>query len=62
MSAKKIFITVGIAFSIFLMSLPTISYRFLKDAVEAEAFNHLITVRELLKRQIEGYFQEHLCR
>ena len=58
MSAKKIFITVGIAFSIFLMSLPTISYRFLKDAVEAEAFNHLITVRELLKHQIEGYFQE----
>ena len=58
MSTKKIFITIGIAFTIFLMSLPSISYRFLKDAVEAEAFNHLISVRELLRHQIEGYFQE----
>jgi methyl-accepting chemotaxis protein len=58
MSTKKIFITIGIAFSIFLVTLPLISYRFLKDAVEAEVFNHLVTVRELLKYQIESYFQE----
>ncbi len=58
MNTKKVFITIGIAFSIFLITLPLISYRFLKDAVEAEAFNHLITVRELLKHQIEGYFQD----
>ncbi|MFQ5963342.1 MAG: cache domain-containing protein [Candidatus Scalinduaceae bacterium] len=58
MSTKKVFITIGIAFSIFLMTLPLVSYRFLKDAVEAEVFNHLVTVRELLKSQIEGYFQD----
>ena len=58
MSTKKVFITIGIAFSIFLMTLPLISYRFLKESIEAEVFNHLITVRELLKSQIEGYFQD----
>jgi methyl-accepting chemotaxis protein len=58
MNTKKVFITIGIAFSIFLMTLPLISYRFLKESIEAEVFNHLITVRELLKSQIEGYFQD----
>lgn len=58
MSTKKVFVTIGIAFSIFLMTLPLVSYRFLKTAVESSAFNHLVTVRGLLKHQIEGYFQE----
>ena len=58
MSAKKVFITIGIAFSIFLITLPLISYKFLKESVESEAFNHLVTVRELLKGRIEGYFQD----
>ena len=58
MNTKKVFITIGIAFSIFLMTLPLVSYKFLKNAVEAEAFNHLVTVRELLKYQVEGYFHE----
>lgn len=58
MSAKKIFITIGIAFSIFLITVPLVSYRFLKDAVKAQSFNHMVTVRELLKHQIENYFQE----
>src|SRR3989338_368437 len=58
MNSKKVFITIGIAFSVFLMTLPLVSYRFLKTAVEIEAFNHLVTVRELLKYQIEGYFQD----
>src|SRR3990167_863122 len=58
MNSKKVFITIGIAFSVFLMTLPLVSYRFLKTAVEAEVFNHLVTVRELLKYQIEGYFQD----
>jgi hypothetical protein len=58
MSAKKIFLTIGIAFSIFLITLPLISYKFLKTAVNDAAFNHLITVRGLLKHQIENYFQE----
>ncbi len=58
MSAKKIFLTIGIAFTIFLITLPLISYKFLKAAVETAAFNHLLTVRGLLKHQIENYFQE----
>ena len=58
MSTKKVFITIGIALSIFLITLPLISYRLLKEAVEAAVFNHLVTVRELLKGQIEGYFQD----
>ena len=58
MSSKKIFITIGLAFSVFLMTIPLVSYKFLKNAAEAEVFNHLVTVRELLKYQIEGYFQD----
>jgi methyl-accepting chemotaxis protein len=58
MSIKKVFITIGIAFTVFLTTLPLISYKFLKKSVEVEVFNHLITVRELLKSQIEGYFQD----
>lgn len=58
MSAKKIFLTIGIAFSIFLITLPLVSYKFLKNAVRSAAFNHLITVRGLLKHQVENYFQE----
>ncbi len=58
MSTKKVFITIGIAFSIFLVTVPLVSYKFLKIAVRTEAFNHLITVRELLKSHIEGYFQD----
>ena len=58
MSAKKIFLTIGIAFTIFLITLPLVSYKFLKIAVKTEAFNHLITVRELLKSHIEGYFHD----
>ncbi len=42
MNAKRIILTMGIAFSIFLITLPLVSYRFLKESVEAEVFNHLI--------------------
>ncbi len=58
MNAKKIFLTIGIAFSIFLVTLPLVSYKYLKTAVKSAAFNHLVTVRGLLKHQIETYFQE----
>ncbi|GAX60494.1 methyl-accepting chemotaxis protein [Candidatus Scalindua japonica] len=58
MSIKKIFLTIGIAFSIFLITLPLISYKYLKTAVKSAAFNHLLTVRGLLKHEIENYFQE----
>ena len=58
MSTKKILLTIGVAFSIFLITLPLVSYKFLKTAVKSAAFNHLVTVRGLLKHQIENYFQE----
>jgi methyl-accepting chemotaxis protein len=56
MSTKRVFITIGIAFSIFLITLSLVSYKFLKNAIKVEAFNHLVSARELLKNQIEGYF------
>ncbi len=58
MSTRKIIFSVGIAFFIFLVTIPLVSYKFLKTAIRSEVFNHLITVRELLKYQIEGYFRQ----
>jgi methyl-accepting chemotaxis protein len=58
MSTKRVFITIGIAFSIFLITLSLASYKFLKNAIKVEAFNHLVSARELLKNQIEGYFKD----
>jgi methyl-accepting chemotaxis protein len=58
MSTKRVFITIGIAFSIFLITLSLVSYKFLKNAIKVEAFNHLASARELLKSQIEGYFKD----
>lgn len=58
MNAKKIILTIGIAFSIFLITLSLVSYKFLKNAIKVEAFNHLVSARELLKSQVEGYFHD----
>ncbi len=58
MNAKKIILTIGIALSIFLITISPLSYRFLKNALKVEAFNHLVSARELLKSQIEGYFHD----
>ena len=58
MNAKKIILTIGIALSIFLITISLASYKFLKNAIKVEAFNHLVSARELLKSQIEGYFQD----
>ncbi len=56
MKAKKIFSAFGIAFLVFLIAIPLLSYKAFKSAIKAEAFNHLITARELLNNQIENYF------
>ncbi|ODS34443.1 MAG: putative methyl-accepting chemotaxis protein [Candidatus Scalindua rubra] len=58
MITRKIINSVGIAFFIFLVTVPLVSYKYLKNAVKIEAFNHLITARELMKSHIEGYFQD----
>ena len=58
MKAKKIFSVFGIAFLVFLIAIPLLSYKAFKSAIKAEAFNHLITARELLNNQIENYFHE----
>ncbi len=57
---KNTIITIGIAFFIFLISIPIISYTAFKLAIKEKTFNHLITTRELLVDQIENYFYERL--
>ncbi len=57
---KKSIFTVGIAFFIFQISVPIISYTAFKSAIKEKSFNHLITTRELLVDQIENYFNERL--
>jgi methyl-accepting chemotaxis protein len=57
---KNTIITIGIAFFIFLISTPIISYTAFKLAIKEKTFNHLITTRELLVDQIENYFHERL--
>lgn len=57
---KNTIFTIGIAFLIFLISVPIISYTAFKLAIKEKTFNHLITTRELLVDQIENYFNERL--
>jgi len=57
---KKTIFAIGIAFFIFLISIPIISYTAFKLAIKEKTFNHLITTRELLVDQIENYFNERL--
>ncbi|MDR4499034.1 MAG: cache domain-containing protein [Candidatus Scalindua sp.] len=56
--AKKIFYVFLIALFTFLIIVPFVSYNAYKTAVKEKAFNHLITVRDLLKLQIWNYFNE----
>jgi hypothetical protein len=58
MKAKKVFSVFGIAFLVFLIAIPLLSYKAFKSFIREEAFNHLITARDLLHNQIEHYFQE----
>lgn len=43
---------------IFLLLVPFVSYSHFKTALKEQAFNHLITTRNLLKHQIRSYFHE----
>ncbi|MCP5006452.1 MAG: hypothetical protein GY941_21320 [Planctomycetes bacterium] len=55
---KRISLSYAIAFSVFLLLFPLFSYNAFRAAIKDGAFNHLITARELLNHQIEGYFRE----
>ena len=55
---KKISLSCAIAFIVFLLLFPFFSYRPFKSALTESAFNHLVTARELLSNQIQGYFRE----
>jgi methyl-accepting chemotaxis protein len=57
---KNTIFTIGIAFIIFLLFVPIVSYTAFKLAIKEKTFNHLITTRELLVDQIENYFYERL--
>ncbi len=57
---KNTIFTIGIAFIIFLLFVPIVSYTAFKLAIKEKTFNHLITTRELLVDQIENYFHERL--
>ncbi len=57
---KNTIIVIGIAFIIFLLFVPVVSYTAFKLAIKEKTFNHLITTRELLVDQIENYFHERL--
>ncbi len=57
---KNTISTIGIAFLIFLITIPIISYTAFKAAIKEETFNHLITTREHLVDQIESYFHDRL--
>jgi hypothetical protein len=56
--AKKITLVLTIALLTFFLIVPFVSYRSLKYALQKEAFNHLITVRDLLKLEIWNYFNQ----
>jgi hypothetical protein len=58
MTAKKVFSVFGIAFLIFLIAIPLLSYKAFKSVIKEEVFNHLITARELLNNQVKNYFNE----
>ncbi|MFQ5715341.1 MAG: cache domain-containing protein [Candidatus Scalinduaceae bacterium] len=58
MTARKVFSVFGIAFLVFLIAVPLLSYSAFKSVIKEKSFNHLITARELLNNQIENYFKE----
>lgn len=55
---KKITIVFGIALLTFLLIVPFVSYNAFKNKLKVKNFNHIITVRDILKLQIWNYFNE----
>lgn len=60
MKAKKTLYVVSIAFVIFVLLVPLVSYSTLRSSLKNEVFNHLITTRDILYHQIHDYFHERL--
>lgn len=55
---SRIFIASGIALLIFLVIMGPLSYKTLSHALKDEVFNHLVSVREIKKMQIQNFFYE----
>ncbi len=55
---RKTFTVLFIAFLIFLLIVPFVSYKAFKSAIKEEAFNHLVTARDILRFQIWNYFEQ----
>ncbi len=55
---NKIFIASGIAILTFLVIMGPLTYKTLCPALRHEALNHLISVREIKKLQIQNFFHE----
>ncbi len=54
--AKKISLTIIISILTFLLIVPFVSYRSFRSALKKECFNHLTSVRDILKHEIWSYF------
>lgn len=55
---NRILIASGIAILVFLVIMGPMAYTYLVPAVKNEMMNHLTSVREIKKMQIQNYFQE----
>lgn len=55
---KRIFIALGIGYLTFFAILGPISYRSAISSLREQAENHLVSVREMKRKQIEDYFSE----
>ena len=58
MQIRKIFFVFAIALVIFLLIVPFVSYKTFKGSIRHEVFRHLVTARQLLRSQVENYFNE----
>ncbi|MBW7897350.1 MAG: hypothetical protein EX330_03810 [Candidatus Brocadia sp. BROELEC01] len=57
-TANKILIASGIAICTFFVIMGPLSYKILVPAMKSEIMNHLISVREIKKLQIQNFFHE----
>lgn len=55
---KKTLFVIASAFLFFLLLVPFISYKTLKNGLMTEVFHHLITTRELTNHRIQNFFNE----
>ncbi|MGR3178634.1 MAG: cache domain-containing protein [Candidatus Anammoxibacter sp.] len=58
MQVKKTFFVIAAALLIFLLAVPLVSYKTLKQGIKHEVFRHLITTRELTSDRIKTFFHE----